>query len=205
MNIPERRTPDETRARILAVAWDLFRQLGSRATIADVAEQLGMSSANVYRFYSSKQALCEAVCSNQLGAMLEAAREVAAAPGKPSERLRGVLLTLHIAMRDQMTNEARVHEIVDIAINEHWAPIGEFEQSTCEILAHLIAQGQGVGEFGPGDPIQLGMLTICACAGVHHPTMIAQYRDVDGSSPPEAIIDFALRALGNPHPRSLGE
>ena len=67
MNIAERRTPEETRARILEVAWDLFRQLGARATIADVADKLGMSSANVYRFYPSKQALCEAVCANQLG------------------------------------------------------------------------------------------------------------------------------------------
>ena len=57
MAIVERRTPEETRCRILAVAWDLFRELGARTTIADIAERLGMSSANVYRFFPSKQAL----------------------------------------------------------------------------------------------------------------------------------------------------
>jgi AcrR family transcriptional regulator len=62
MAIAERRTPEETRSCILAVAWELFRQLGSRTTMADVAEKLGMSSANVYRFFPSKQALNEAVC-----------------------------------------------------------------------------------------------------------------------------------------------
>ncbi len=67
--VTERRSSEETSARILEVAWDLFRELGARTTIADVAERLGMSSANVYRFYASKQALCEAVCSHQLGAM----------------------------------------------------------------------------------------------------------------------------------------
>ena len=59
MNIAARRTPEETRAEILAAAWDLFRELGARATIADIAEKLGMSSANVYRFFPSKQALTE--------------------------------------------------------------------------------------------------------------------------------------------------
>ena len=53
----ERRTPEETRTCIMQVAWDLFRQLGARTTIADVADKSGMSSANVYRFFPSKQAL----------------------------------------------------------------------------------------------------------------------------------------------------
>ena len=68
--VEQRRSPEETRARILEVAWDLIRELGARATIADVADRLGMSSANVYRFYPSKQALSEAVASSQLGAII---------------------------------------------------------------------------------------------------------------------------------------
>ena len=63
----ERRTPEETRTCIMQVAWDLFRQLGSRTTVADIADKSGMSSANVYRFFPSKQALTEAVCASLLG------------------------------------------------------------------------------------------------------------------------------------------
>ena len=74
MNVSPRRTPEETRTEILDVAWDLFRELGARTTIADIAERLGMSSANVYRFFPSKQALSEAICANQLGALIAAAR-----------------------------------------------------------------------------------------------------------------------------------
>ena len=70
----ERRTAEETRACIMQVAWDLFRQLGPRTTIADVADKAGMSSANVYRFFASKQALTEAVCESLLGETLRAAR-----------------------------------------------------------------------------------------------------------------------------------
>ena len=47
MIVLDRRSSEDTRARILATAWDLFRQLGARTTIADVAEKLGMSSANI--------------------------------------------------------------------------------------------------------------------------------------------------------------
>jgi len=173
----------------------LFRQLGARATIADVAEKLGMSSANVYRFFPSKQALCEAVCAAQLGALTAAAHDIASADAPASERIRAILITLHRAMRNQILNEARVHEIVDVAIREYWAPIRAYEMEVVGILASLVADGQQRGEFGPGDPDELALLTLCACIGIHHPLMIAALECKDFKMPPEQIVDFALRSL----------
>jgi AcrR family transcriptional regulator len=197
MNAIERRPTEDTRARIMEAAWDLFRELGARATVADVAARLGMSSANVYRFFPSKQALCEAVCANQLGAMSAAAREMASADAPAAERLRAILVTLFEAMREQMTNEARVHEIVDVAIREHWAPIEDYEQQIIEILARLVAEGQLAGEFGPGDPQRLSAQTLCACLSIHHPAMIAKFGHRDVRVPPQEVVDFVLRALSN--------
>ena len=195
MNVTDRRTPDETRVRIMEVAWDLFRQLGARVTIADVAEKLGMSSANVYRFFPSKQALCEAVCAGQLGAMSAAARDIASAEAPAAERIRAILITLHRAMRDQMLNEARVHEIVDVAIRERWAPIDAYEMEMAGVIGGLVAEGQANGEFAPGDPLELGLLTLCACSGIHHPLLIALYDRPDSPCKPEQVVGFALRGL----------
>jgi AcrR family transcriptional regulator len=198
-NVAERRSPEETRARILEVAWDLFRQLGARTTIADVADRLGMSSANVYRFYPSKQALSEAVASSQLGAMIDEGRRIASGPGSASERFGAVLLMMYHCMRDQMVNQSRVHEIVDIAMSERWPAIEAFKQDCCAIVAELIAEGQARGEFGPGDPQYLAAQTLGACACIHHPQLIAQHDDTS-SIPREAIVEFALRALTHPGP-----
>ena len=91
-----RRTSEETRQCILVAAWDLFRQIGFRkTTIADIAGALGMSSANIYRFFASKDALTEAICRNMLGGLLETVRAAAAAPGTASERIGAVLMILH--------------------------------------------------------------------------------------------------------------
>ena len=89
MAIAERRTPEETRSCILAVAWDLFRQLGARTTMADIAEKLGMSSANVYRFFPSKQALNEAVCEGLLGELLKGRGRSSRRLGRPPNASRG--------------------------------------------------------------------------------------------------------------------
>jgi len=138
MAIAERRTPEETRSCILAVAWDLFRQLGARTTVADIADKSGMSSANVYRFFPSKQALNEAVCEGLLGELLKAARGALDIPGTASERITAMMLTLHRLMRDQMTDHARVHEIVQIAVDEDWPPIVAYLHQCAALLAGVM-------------------------------------------------------------------
>ncbi len=198
MNAPNRRSREDMRNEILAVAWDLFRELGARATIADIAQRLGMSSANVYRFYPSKQALAEAVCINQLGNLIDAARAAASGAGAPSARIRAMLLTLNQRMRDQMTNQSRVHEIVDVALREKWPAIETFHEGCATLAAQLVAEGQATGEFGPGDPVLLGMQTLLACAVIYHPTLIAECPESEMPARTEQVVAFALRALANP-------
>jgi AcrR family transcriptional regulator len=200
MAIVERRSPEETRGCILSVARDLFRQLGTRTTVADIADKSGMSSANVYRFFPSKQALSEAVCAGLLGEMLKVARRELDAPGTAAQRIAGMMLALHRLMRDQMTDEARAHEIVKVAVDEVWPPIVDYLHKCAAMLAEAITDGQAAGEFGPGDPKELGWQTLQACAIIQDPTMIAQCPAIRPEARPEHAIDFALRALANPRP-----
>lgn len=196
----ERRSSEETRTCILMVAWDLFRQLGTRTTVADVAEKSGMSSANVYRFFPSKQALSEAVCESLLGQLLNAARQALDSPGTASERIAAMMMTLHRLMRDQMTYETRAHEIVQIAVDGNWPPIIDYLGKCAGLLAEAIADGQRAGEFGPGDPLELGWQTLQACVIIQNPTMIAACPAIRPETRPEHTIGFALRALANKQP-----
>ena len=51
---------DEARARILEVAEEHFRRIGYHKTsVADIASELGMSPANVYRFFPSRDAIID--------------------------------------------------------------------------------------------------------------------------------------------------
>ena len=150
-----RRTPEETRQCILVAAWDLFRQIGFRkTTVADIAETLGMSSANIYRFFPSKDALTEAICRDQLDLLVGTARKMAAGPGAAGERIRAVLMALYRDLRDQMTNHKRVHEVVAVAMEENWPAIEEFLDACKRTVAGLVAQGQASGRnwsWRPGD------------------------------------------------------
>src|SRR2546425_13324408 len=59
--------PDDTRGRIMETAEALFRRIGfAKTTVAEIAAELAMSPANVYRFFSSKNAIVEAICQRCL-------------------------------------------------------------------------------------------------------------------------------------------
>ena len=72
----------DTRERILVVAERLFRQIGyQKTTVADIAKELRMSPANVYRFFDSKKAIHEGVARGLMGEVEDAAQRIARKPG----------------------------------------------------------------------------------------------------------------------------
>ena len=72
----------DTRERILAVAERLFREIGyQKTTVADIAKELRMSPANVYRFFDSKKSIHAGVASGLMGEVEEAAQVVAGKRG----------------------------------------------------------------------------------------------------------------------------
>src|SRR5215813_1934995 len=77
---------DDTRARIMDTAEALFRRPGfAKTAVADIAAELKMSPANVYRFFSSKNAIVEAICQRCLGEVEDRAWAVARSPGSAAE------------------------------------------------------------------------------------------------------------------------
>ena len=79
----------DTATRILDEAERLFRHYGyTKTTVADIARELGMSPANIYRFYASKTKIHEALAERMLVAREVALYELAKQPISASERLK---------------------------------------------------------------------------------------------------------------------
>src|SRR5438874_7282358 len=90
-----RTKPDDTRARIMDTAEALFRRLGyAKTAVADIAGELKMSPANVYRFFPSKNAIIEAICQRCLSELEDRAWAVARSRGSAAERLERLVLEI---------------------------------------------------------------------------------------------------------------
>ena len=86
----------DTRDRILEVAERLFRQIGyQKTTVGDIAKELRMSPANVYRFFESKKAIHQSVARALMGEVEIEAQRIVARPGPVLPRFRELLTTIH--------------------------------------------------------------------------------------------------------------
>jgi len=118
--VSEHIEPD-TRERILVVAERLFRQIGyQKTTVADIAKELHMSPANVYRFFDSKKAIHTGVARTLMGGVEGAAEVIAARPGPVAPRLRELLATIHRMNCERYVGDSKLHEMVAIAMEENW-------------------------------------------------------------------------------------
>jgi AcrR family transcriptional regulator len=192
--ISEHVEPD-TRERILVVAERLFRQIGyQKTTVADIAKELRMSPANVYRFFDSKKAIHEGVARSLMGEVEEAANAIVVRPGPAIDRMRELLTIIHRMNTERYVGDSKLHEMVEIAMEESWDVCMAHMLTVTESIGGVIAQGVASGEFEASD-VPLAALCLCtAMMRFFHPQMIAQAMNKPGPSI-DQMIDFVLAGL----------
>src|ERR1700680_2731318 len=172
--ISEHVEPD-TRERILVVAERLFREIGyQKTTVADIAKVLRMSPANVYRFFDSKKAIHEGVARSLMGEVEDAAQAIAARPGLAGDAPRELMTSIHRMNSERYVGNSKLHEMVEIAMEESWDVCVAHMQCITETIAGVIAQGVASGEFEPPDVPLAAFCTCTAMMRFFHPQMIAQ-------------------------------
>src|SRR6476659_3496126 len=117
MNAQVKARPDDTRARLVETADALFRRLGfAKTAVADIAAELKMSPANVYRFFPSKNAIIEAICQRCLSECEERCWAVARSRGTAAERIERMVTEILDYHRENHLVEQRVNDMVLAAI-----------------------------------------------------------------------------------------
>jgi AcrR family transcriptional regulator len=190
-----------TRERILVVAERLFREIGyQKTTVADIAKVLRMSPANVYRFFDSKKAIHEGVARGLMGEVEDAAQAIASKPEPAARRLRELMTTIHRMNSERYVGDSKLHEMVEIAMEESWDVCVAHMERITETIAEVIASGAASGEFEAPDVPLAAMCSCTAMMRFFHPQMIAQCADKPGPSL-DQMIDFVLAGLAlKPHP-----
>lgn len=192
----------DTRERILVVAERLFRQIGyQKTTVADIAKELRMSPANVYRFFDSKKAIHEGVARGLMGEVEQAAQTIAAGRGPAASRLRELMKTVHRMNTERYVGDSKLHEMVEIAMEEDWDVCVAHMLLITETIGSVIGQGAATGEFEVAD---VPLAAMCACTGMmrfFHPQMIAQCATKPGPTIDE-MIDFIIAGL-SPHAKAI--
>jgi AcrR family transcriptional regulator len=190
--------PDDTRARIMETADTLFRRLGyAKTAVADIAAELRMSPANIYRFFPSKTAIVQAMCQRCLQELEEKVWAVVRSRAPAAQRLERLELELLAYHKENLLEEQKVSEVVQVAMEESWAAILTHKETIRNAIELILRDGIDSGEFEPVDPRETSALIMKAYANYCHPVLLAQnlQEGQDVETEARALIRFLLRAI----------
>jgi AcrR family transcriptional regulator len=199
MNAQTKTKPEDTRGRIMDVADVLFRRLGfAKTAVADIAGELGMSPANVYRFFPSKNAIVEAICRRCLGELDERAWAIARSRGPAAARIEKLVLEILAYHKDNLLTDKRVNDIVLVAIEDSWDAIQAHKEVIRNVTELIIRDGIEAGEFEKVDPAETSRLLMRSLVAFMHPVLISQclaaeHEDIEAEA--RTMIRFILRAI----------
>lgn len=199
MNPQIKARPDDTRARIIETADALFRRLGfAKTAVADIAGELGMSPANVYRFFPSKNAIVEAICRRCLGELDEKAWAIARSRGPAAARLERLVLEILAYHKENLLTDKRVNDIVLVAIEDSWDAIQTHKEVIRNAAELILRDGMDAGEFDKLDPAETSRLLMRSLVAFMHPVLISQCLaadEEDMEAAARATVRFLLRGI----------
>ncbi len=185
----------ETRSRILEVAVQLYRQLGHRkTTVIDIAHEISMSPANCYRFFSSKQAIKDAVVGRLLEQVIVAAVDAARSDGSATVRLQAVLQEVERLHNNRFMQDKSLHDLVATAMRENWTSVRPYSEGMESVVAQVIADGQTPGEFRKGDSMTVARCVLAATDFYTNPLLIGASARFARPTP-DQMLEFCVRGL----------
>ncbi len=155
---------------ILDTAEQVLRRFGpGKATVVDVARALNVSHGTLYRHFSSKAALREAVAERWLHRVAAPLATICDEPGSAIVRLRRWFDTLMQIKRVKVLEDPELFTMYhQLAEESDWVVKDHLAELTRQ-LARIIQDGMTSSEFKPGDSAVIARALLTATARFHHP------------------------------------
>jgi AcrR family transcriptional regulator len=186
------------RQRILAATEARFRHYGyNKTTVADIASDVGISTAYIYKFFASKLAICEAIVAEMVQRIAEALTDVATLDAPASDRLRLLYKTMLDLSVSLYFDERKLHELIRVGLDARYQSVEGLKATMREAAHAIVVAGRESGEFDQrmplGDAVDAVWISLVPFA---HPAVLANLIDtVDMDRHARNMADLALRGL----------
>ncbi|PZN97625.1 MAG: hypothetical protein DCF31_00515 [Alphaproteobacteria bacterium] len=193
---PGRPTVDR-RDEILDAAQRLYERIGfEKTSIGDVARELGMSPANLYRSFSNRRAIDEAVAKRRLTVIEDAAwRAARQAASDPDAAMHAIAQVVLHEMRRVLFVDGHMNRLCAVASRERWPVVEQFLDGLRGAIRHILFEGQRAGRYCTADVDAEADVIVRAMTPVWHPQMIDIHRDDDLEAIASQLAAMVLRSL----------
>ncbi|MBF9173674.1 TetR/AcrR family transcriptional regulator [Xanthomonas campestris pv. campestris] len=144
----------DVRDQIVNAATEHFRRYGYEKTaVSDLAKSIGFSKAYIYKFFESKQAIGEMICTNCLRRIEDEVRAAVDETDSPPERFRRMFKVIVEASLRLFFEDRKLYEIAASAATERWQSVLAYEQRVLTLLQEILQQGRQNGDFERKTPL----------------------------------------------------
>lgn len=201
--VSRRRLPrDLSRQRIVSAAAAMFgEQPYAEVSVGELAARLSMTGANIYRHFSSKRDLANAVCALHGEQALARIRGVADDPGRRAiDRIEAVVMENLRYNQENFRDAPHLVGLLRMAAIEQWPGFALMGSGLRDILGGLIAAGIADGSLRPGLADHTAHVVLMSLKSVMHPVLLDEI--APGELEPEVrrMLAFLVRALVAPAP-----
>ena len=188
---------EEIRAQILEAAEKRFRTYGfGKTTMAEIAEDIDMSTANLYRYYENKLAIGSAMAGKCFCERKDLLSEIVGRSGlTESERLQTFVLEMLSTMHAQLSNEPKIAELVDVIVTKRPDLIQEKIDSDRKLIAEILQQGNNSGEFDVEDIEEMSAYVLAANTQFVTPFFMSMYSLEELEHLAKGVIALILNGL----------
>ena len=197
-SIPQARGPVDhsVRDQIAVAAEAPFSHYGyDKTTVSDLAKAIGFSKAYIYKFFDSKQAIGEAICSKTLSTIIVAVEEAVAGATTPTEKFRRLFKTLVATGVTLFFNERKLYDIAAHSAGEGWPSAQAYCERIRGILTEVIREGREAGEFGRKTPLDEMVHVIDLVMQPYVNPLLLQYNLDRVEEAPTQLSNLVLRSL----------
>jgi AcrR family transcriptional regulator len=185
-----------TAERILDTAEEVLRRYGpAKATVIDVARALGVSHGSVYRHFSSKAALRDAVSERWLDRVSAPLAASAEEKGPAAPRLRRWLDALIAVKRQKVQGDPELFATYVALAAESRDVVAAHVDLLRRQVARIIADGVAQSEFVVANPDEAARAVIDATGRFHNPAHAAEWSDPGIDAAFERVWALVLRGL----------
>lgn len=182
---------------VLAATEEILRRYGpAKATVVDVARELGVSHAAVYKYFPSKQALREAVTRRWLDQNRAVLAGVARdSTTRPPQRLRAWLQAVLALKREKSREDPQLFAAYGSLAALHSDVASEHVADLLHQLEEILAAGAADGSFACADPAGSARTVFDATSRFNHIAHAAEWQDPGIDARLDAVCTVLLEGL----------
>lgn len=139
-------------ARLLIIAADQLKRFGPKnVTVVSIADEAGMTHANVYRYFASKAALIDAVAGLWLRRLEATIADIADAPDPADDKLERLIQAWAHTHRELLREDRHLFDVLCSATETSRALVRKHRSRMRALIERVLDEGITTGKFDPRD------------------------------------------------------